>query len=495
MEENNSQTINLNNLTGAQPPIFNQTSSSAIPVQDNIVTNTVVTPEEPVSSVVTTTVSTLNVNDSGLTVNPESVTITETLKPEIDSIVSDTPTQDNTVIKQEEPKTEARIPSQPVINDRFIVPVVYFKELISNASKAGSNESFLTTTQTINLFMNENGIRILTTSGDVDYECIDGAYRYTNKLEAYLELSQFVGLVSNLEDEGNIELIKNAETKALELKTETGGSFVFAEKVDPNSTDSVPIVLDIRNKTNYEEMTPINYEDLVNVIQLTKPARDEALKISKIISGIMFAGNIIASSDGNILTMRENVKGLTDYEIALPYVYCNLLSSLDFIPDKVRFGATKDTTGRVVNVCFSDGRTTLTGILNKMEDIPYQPEMCRDLWEQDYSKTVTLDTKKCYRLLNRIKPFVKIGSDNDYGEYKINGDILEVVTMEGTAQDVLNTVNEQGVVDTVYLSIEKVLKVLSSVSTPTFELSVNKGRNVACLKYEGFKSVIGESAH
>lgn len=509
-------TINLNNNLGGniQPPVFTQSvvdnrqeqvnlqaaAQTVIPSTSNVVSEVTVNNIQPVSvgsgsipvqqpvNVVNTTAipytpeNPTNVGVVTNTVQPITSNVQNVIQPNITAGLAQTmeqpvqqPVVNNTVNSTQ--------PVQPIVQDRFIVSVDLLKKLVSNAKKVGIFDVYVPLSQVLDLTMDKNGITMITSNGQESYKCVDNTYVYTDILKCVVDISLFGDLVAALEG-GDVEFTID-DNNVLTLHTGTG-KFKFSERI--NIDNGQPLHIDIKFEQPYEEMTSVDYTKLVEIINHTKPARSAATSMDSI-KGIYFS-DIIICSDQDIILMQQNLDNIQDKNFFISSSFSDLICSIDFDTEKFRLGFVKNEMNQVVGLILCDGRTTICG--NVQPDTQLPVDSCREYWKQQFPNTISLDTNKCLKVLKKVKPFIKQGTESDATMFNILGDTLQIESLQGDAQDSIEAKNINSYVTKLRLSIVKMLDILQTVNSPTFDITIDpQSTNYICLSFDNFKCIMG----
>lgn len=449
--DNTPQTISLNNLQQenlqANAQVVNPTTTAQI--------NNFNVTEQPVNSIPQP------VNEVVTTEHTQNISVNE---PVVDDV-------------------EQPINIQPIIQDEFIIDVKLLKRLVSSAKKVGIYDAYIPQSQVLNISLDRKGITLNTSNGDEDYECVDTTYQYTDILKAAVDINKFSELILAL-DTDTVKL-SIGENNSLVVNT-GNGSFKFAERVD--SDVGQPIISNLRFRKDYEELVPLDYNKLLEIINHTKPVRSFASSMETMM-GIYFT-DIVICSDTSIILMQENSKELVNGNFFLNSRFCDVLNTLDFNVANCRIGFNKNELGNTTNIIISDGRLTICGNVDSETGLPL--DICREYWKQEFGTTVTMDTNKCLNVLKRVKPFVVNGQNTDKTTFAVVGNTLKVISLQGDATDSLDVQNSSSYNGSFELPFPKIFAVLQTINSPTFNLTLNKDiNNCIGLEFDGFKCIIG----
>lgn len=501
----NSTVTNLDNINSVPQPVTPDVVGIPFtpgnPVTAGIVTNdinTLYTTPDSVNSQ-TTVISQANANVQMATPQ-QPVTSTTIPSPVIPNNVDSLQFAKSTVVPtqqpvaqqpvteslpQSTPVTEKQPVAQPIVKNEFVVSAELLKKLVANAKKVGVFDVYVTASQVLDLTMDKNGITMITSNGQETYKCVDNTYVYTDILKCVVDISLFGDLVAALED-GDVEFTID-NNNVLTLHTSTG-KFKFPERVDINVGQ--PLYLSMKFEQDYNEMTPVDYAKLVEIITHTKPARSAATSMDSI-KGIYFS-DIIICSDADIILMQQNLDNIQDKNFFMSSSFSDLICSIDFNTEKFRLGFVRDNMLQIVGIILSDGRTTICGDVQPDTQLPV--DSCREYWKQQFPNTITLDTNKCLKVLKKVKPFIKQGTESDSTIFNILGDTLQIESLQGDAQDSINAKNVNSYVTKIGLPIVKMLDILQTVNSPTFDITIDPtATNYICLAFDNFKCIIGLS--
>lgn len=479
------QTINYNSQVSNSETINNQqqnpiNSVNQISQQQN--TNTVNTGANVQVSNTTTQTATTPVN----TITPPQVTISQA---NVQTNVTQ-PVQ-ATTNTQTQP---VEVKPQPKVSNTVIIPVSTLQHLVNQVKLVtGAN-----TTEVLgNVFyieVNKNGIIMKATNKAQTIEVKDSSVSYTVEFATAVNATKFGGLVSNLE-EGQVELIYDKEQRALTLTTGTG-RFSFAEQIDLSTGQTITVEHQYEAKEN--ELVPFNLDALLNVVNQSKPVRMFAKNMpdDKPQDAIYLKNGSLVSYDSGFVLVAEAPAEFKNTDIALGSAFLDILPSLTFNKDNVKFSivnVSKDTNSTIQGIVVTDGVITISSTFYSSinED---KWERCAPYLDVNYGISYTLDVQKCLRVLDRVAPFIEMGTDADSVQYTFKGNQLEIKSLTSAGVDMLLIDNPLNYFTTIKLPVQRVQKLLSVVQEPTFKITVStEVSTVVCFSFGTYKCIVATS--
>lgn len=381
-------------------------------------------------------------------------------------------------------ETPVENPTVPTLRDTFEVPTLLLKSLMDVATKVGNYSPHHPQSQVICLSLNSNGITVRASNGQEYLELYEKNYKYVDSLMVTVDIRLFSGVIKAL-DCANVVLSLD-DNGVLIVKSETG-QYKFAQKIDASTQQ--PVYIDLSFMPRYDEMSPVNYDSLHNVLEQTKPVRD-LVKLDGTMKGVYFS-NITVSTDSTIMLIQNNDTGVQKGGFFMGSSYCDLLNNLSFNAGTTKVGYTTDGEGVVRLVTISDGHTTLCGPVETETEIPL--ETCIGFWNESFDKKITVDTRRFSGLLARMLPF--INQDNNEGTIflNINTEYIEAITVNGAARETLMAGNQSMyTVQQLSLPVKKISSLISKIKSSTFDITINPDmvQDCICLSYDNNKCIV-----
>lgn len=391
-----------------------------------------------------------------------------------------------TETKIEEPKEETKVATEPIIRDEFKVPTVILKDLVAGARKVGTYNPINIQSQVIDIELSDKGIKVNTSNGKVDYECINSEIRFTKTFKTCVDIKLLGELLANL-DFSEIELLYNEESGVLTIQTPAGGQFHLAPRVD--SSTNQPITIDLTFPIEYNSMIDVDYTKIVDAISQSKPVRDFP-KVKEELKGTYFT-NLVLASDETTIFMQDNQDILKTQQFFISGELCDLITSLDFNSNRFRMGFTTDGNNGIRALTISDGLLTICGAVEPESDIP--TEVCNNFWNTDFASKVKVDTKKFTNALKRITLFMDF-TRNDCPTFEFKGPNMRIVPDNDNGKDGVLIDNPTNFEGTMSLPLIKLQKILASVKSEYFYISFDDSSEInqscICLEFDNHKWIV-----
>lgn len=482
MEENlQGQTVNLGgfqdtpvHIEGVVPPVSVEISNGkedlavAQHMTSQVVMNTAPITEPVYNAVINTAPQP--------TFNAVASTVVNATMP---NVTVEAPVQAET-----QPVAQEELPKEPVIRDKFIVPSMLLKTMLNGAKKVGNYNPFAPKSQVLCMTLDSNGIEFRASDGKIDVKLLDTNYRYNQTLSATVDIKMFSDVIANV-DCDDVELLFDTEKQILTVLTATGTA-KFPQRIDASTRG--PINITLEGATSYDNMIRLNIDDLIRILSQTKPVREFAKQIETM-DGVYF-GDIVITTDRLTMLLMDNITSVKNGGFLIGSKFCDLLCSLDFNNENCRIGFTVDPTGVVKGITVSDNRTTICGPVETRHDI--NVDVCMNFWNNNFDKKITIDTRKFINALKRVIPFiVPVADDGDVLKFIISDNTLTIKSKNGGATETLGVTSVTPYQAELNLSAGKVLKILQSVKSATFDLTMQDGNNMCiCLAYDDYKCVM-----
>lgn len=435
----------------------------------NMVANENVNSEQVVAPVFQT--STIGTNEN-ITINMENqpISITNNMHTQVVGNV------ENTEINQ--PVTVATTEKQnnPVVYDDTIVPVAILKNLVSNARKVGTYNPIRTISQVVGLELGDFGIKVNASNNNIDYECIDSNVRYSKSFKVTVDIAKLGDLLNNLD----CETVKLNETNGdLVVVMPEGSEFILPEKVDLQTQK--PIELSLTFDMNYEDMTELDLEKLVENINQSKPVRDIP-KLDENFAGTYFS-NLVLSSDRSIIYIQDNQPILKTQKFFIGDELCTLITSLNFNKSKFRIGFTTDSNNDIRAITLSDGKLTICG--NVEPTSPIDENVCNNFWNAKFRHNITMPTKKLTYAIKRLRLFNE-NAKQDFANFEITNNSLKITLEKPDAKEnLLVESNDTSYSGTIQLPLTRLETILNSIKSDKIILSTDE-------QYEGVVGIVAD---
>lgn len=435
----------------------------------NMVANENVNSEQVVAPVFQT--STIGTNEN-ITINMENqpISITNNMHTQVVGNV------ENTEINQ--PVTVATTEKQnnPVVYDDTIVPVAILKNLVSNARKVGTYNPIRTISQVVGLELGDFGIKVNASNNNIDYECIDSNVRYNKSFKVTVDIAKLGDLLNNLD----CETVKLNEANGdLVVVMPEGSEFILPEKVDLQTQK--PIELSLTFDMNYEDMTELDLEKLVENINQSKPVRDIP-KLDENFAGTYFS-NLVLSSDRSIIYIQDNQPILKTQKFFIGDELCTLITSLNFNKSKFRIGFTTDSNNDIRAITLSDGKLTICG--NVEPTSPIDENVCNNFWNAKFRHNITMPTKKLTYAIKRLRLFNE-NAKQDFANFEITNNSLKITLEKPDAKEnLLVESNDTSYSGTIQLPLTRLETILNSIKSDKIILSTDE-------QYEGVVGIVAD---
>ena len=485
MENNFNETINLgnnvtsgleNNVTSglaqnlnqqeAVEPIYGQTTTTG--TNETITINVPAQQLGQVQNMHSQVVNNLETGDINITVASEG-----------DYAVASAPVT---------PPTDENIVVTPVneLRESFIVPTYILKNLVSNARKVGTYNQIQVQSQVIDLELNDKGIKVIASNGNIDYECLNTDVRFKNSFRTCIDKVTFGDFVNTFDttDFTEVELKYDDATGILTVVTPTDGNFYFPKRIDLGTQQTIK--LELTYPIPYAEMTSIDCEQFISAIVQSKPGR-EFPTTSGDLKGTFFS-NLIISTDKLAVYMQDNQDILKTQQFFVGSDLCDLLSSVDFNANKFRIGFITDSSNDIRAINISDEKTTICGIVEPEADIDMS--LCNTFWSSGFTNKIKIDTRKFVNSLKRVSVFL-LPDEDDCHNFEFDNNILRIVLVNGKAKEAITVANNINYSGKVILPIRRLLKVFGNVKVDSFNFCIDSSiDNCICLDFGDYKWVI-----
>ena len=341
--------------------------------------------------------------------------------------------QDNAPVQVEQPVAETVTNN---ICDKFIVNVELLRALINGAKKVANYNPVQVKSQVVGIEMGPEGLKVVASNEDNDYERVDTTYRYVNTLKVCVNINKLAELLGYMDFE-TVEF-EYTDNKVLKIMLPTG-VYPFAQIIDPSTQQ--PIELGITFPIKYEDMLPINYDTFINAINSSKAIRTSKM-VDEELRGLLFASKVVAT-DYSLMFVQDNQDILKTQKFFISNELCSLITDTNFNSKDFRIAFTSDSNNDIVAITVSDGKTTLCGKVMGNNTIP--EDVIENYWNAKADMKLSINTKKFHNALNRISVFQ-------------DDDLSDMVYMEISGSNVILKTNNSVGVDGITIP--------ESVSTP-----------------------------
>lgn len=463
------------NLNQTQPvaPVFGQTSTTG--------TNETITINTPAQEIPAQTI--------GQTQNMHSQVVSGI---DTSGIIVDTTRAENvTVSSAPEPPVQAeaqpeQVKPHTIMRDEFLVPVAILQKLVSKARKVGTYDQVRTVSQVIEIELGDFGIRVKASNGNLDYQNIDDNIKYTGSLKACVDIAQFGNLVNELDCEEVLLQYENSVLTVINPNTEPASRWPFPARIDL-ATQQV-IELGLTFDMAYEDMTPVDFKAMVDVINEARPVRNLP-QIDKDFAGVYF-GNLVLSSDRNIVYMQDNQRILKTQKFFINKEFCDLITSIDFNSNNFRIGFTTNSVGEISALTLSDGKMVVCG---NTDPIPENLNVsaCESFWDMKFASSITINTKKFVNALKRVRPFMRNTNDNEFNSFEVSANSIRIIPDEASVVDTVMVTNPTGFKGTFRLHMTKMEMILNTIKPETFSMLVDPENDaMICLVIGDYKWIV-----
>lgn len=462
----NQETTNLGG-------IFNSANVSSNNEVGGVVVNNIPTYEMP-------TTNTSLYNGISSTEIPSVTSVSNAIESEVQPAVDMKTVEEQPVVTNTEVK-ETTIE----VSNRLVVNTKELQKMISQAKKLAVGNILLPTTQVIYLVFGSEGFRVYATDSERTIDVVNKSRKFNQEVRISVDCKKFADLVSKLDDE-ETEFVYNEEQFTISVVTSTG-SFIFPQSTD--MTTGMPLQLDHKFKVNSESVQALEYNALVETINKSKPIRKSSEGDSSL-QGIYFT-DIIISTDSNLILMQDTLASLKNREFYMESTYSDLLASLTVNNDTCKLGLDV-REGKIVGIVVSDDVITLSGPVKENTNIPL--DLCKEFWNTSFDKKITIDTRKCMSVLQRVAALVNHNSDDENATFNIGLNGIEIITLNGEGRDSVSCNNETGYSTSIKLPIMNILNLLGTVVAPSFKISINpETQNCVCFEFDNYKCIVALS--
>lgn len=513
MENNFNESMNLSGIVNNNviPPVFDEVTmggntnytismnnDNSLGVSQNmhyeVMPNISVSNQfNSVSSENTNSVVIGSSNTSGLAISQNMNYETNSLSNEVSAINNNANVNTNNVVANNDTinntdasaNANAQTIKEIPIFDKFIVGTEQLRQLINNAKKVAVNNPSIPQSQVLGIRLDENGIKISASNSDINYEYTDRSVKYTKTLDIHIDVEKFSKFVANVEFD-TIELQLDTEYNILNALLPQGAKYVFPQRIDPST--SQPIDLNFTFPINYDDMTAIDYNAMVEVINASKAIRT-AQNLEIACKGLYFS-NLVQASDRTTIYMQENQSILKTQNFFIDNNFCDLIANVKFDPNKFRIGFTTDANNDIRAITLSDTSLNICGHVQPNFVMP--AEVVSRYWNANPAIKVAINTKKLLNVLNRISS-AQDETRDDVIHIAIEGNTLTLRSNGGASSDLISIVNTGNIKSEFLLPFSKITRLIGGIKSENLYLVEDKDTpECICIEADNYKLIVGK---
>lgn len=370
--------------------------------------------------------------------------------------------------------------------NELLIPLDVLKDMVNSAFKVGDYSEEIA--QVITLDFSENGLIARASNNFMDFEYIYTNYSYNQVVHMAIDIKKLRDLLNTLEGNYNVKLEyeDNNGVVTMYVGENLEGVYQLPKRMDASTYDD--IVIELRAELPYSEMHNMNYTEFIELLNQIKPIREFVSK--EALKGILFR-DIVMCTDEHVLSMHKNIDALVNDNFFIKDTICKSLSEMTFDDIKCKVGILSRAEENADWLIISDGIKTLCTYVSRESGVPY--EQGHKFWDANFNIEVEIDTKKCLSILKRLNIFLyNIGNDNSVPViFDLDNNVLKIKTRESNADETLLVKSSVSYKATYNLPIKKLLKILSTIKSQTFTLSINpEYAFCVCLGFDDMKCVI-----
>ena len=381
---------------------------------------------------------------------------------------------------------EVTLESGAIHVDELVVPLDVFKDIVNSASKVGDYSEEIA--QVITLDFNKSGLIARASNKFMDFEYNYSSYSYNQDVHMSIDIKKLRDLLNTLDGSYNVKLEfdDNNGVVTMYVGENLEGVYQIPKRMDASTYED--IVIELRADLPYSEMHNMSYIEFVELLNQIKPIKEFIGKDE--LKGVLFR-DIVMCTDDHILSMHKNIDALVNDNFFIKDTICKSLSEMTFDDTKCRVGILSRPDESADWLVISDGLKTLCIYVSRESGVPY--EQGHKFWDADFNIEVEIDTKKCLSVLKRLNIFLyNIKNDNAVPViFDLDNNVLKIRTKESNADETLLVRSNKMYKSTYNMPIKKLLKILSTVKSQTFTLSINPEYTFCvCLSFDDMKCVV-----
>ena len=465
MNENEEQVINLGqNLGGIAPqPVYSPIMGGTNVFTSGYAQTTAITSAEPVI------VKAPEVN--GDMYNMHSQVVSEEVSTEEKNIAK---------VDIVEPK---------VIRGEVVIPTNFMKSKLALVRKVGVSNNLHAESEVLNVDINKDGILMRASNREQDLEWLDTSYLFPDQDMHFAVDIKLFGELFNALSCASVILRYDSTTQILTVVT-ASGEYKFAPKIDLSRGVVVENKLQFDVADNL--MVPVDYQQLVSIIDYTKTARVSAKKTNRSYLDGIYCHDIVLATDGQlIITIQKNLFEKSNKEYFINSDLCNLLSTIHFNPTTFKMGFV-ESAGVVRGLVFSDGSIKICG--SSVIDARVPSNIANIYWNStDFINKITINKQAFINTLKTVMLFSNNVERADMLIMTVTGGFLNISAENGAAKDIVSIVNPSNVSIQREMKIPsaKLLALLQIIKSDTISVAFREdASNCFCIEYDGQKSIV-----
>lgn len=424
MEFNNQNpvqgtTMNLNNMSGAQPPVFssqpmqtvvqpqpnmnvNVGSGYGAPTQVNeqvnsqayqqVVqqtrTNFIPQPVQPIQPVQPQQIPT-----------PQPVQPVQPVQPQVEQTA-----QAVEPVKEQQPQSIKQA-VEKINTDKYIIRLSELKDMVKNACNLAVSVDGITLTTLIQLMFTKDGLIMKATDNDNILVEKNSNITYNQEISIAVRSELFQKLVNKLNTE-YIELVPDTQSRIVTIIADED-KFQLTEVYDQEDGQSI----NIDNPFYTEGVNGIPFDgNALNDRLSTVKSFTSTTNVYAVLTGVYLSDKIYATNRDDMICV-PNLPELTGETMYLTDKFVKAFTAMTFTGETKMY-VQKDEDGIATSVTIYDDNKILSGPVNPdIDKFPIEP--LRKLLSKDLSNIFSIDGNKLYSKLDIATLFVNSIQDKD----------------------------------------------------------------------------------
>lgn len=424
MEFNNQNpvqgtTMNLNNMSGAQPPVFssqpmqtvaqpqsnmnvNVGSGYGAPAQVNeqvnsqayqqvvqqTQTNFIPQPVQPIQPVQPQQIPT-----------PQPVQPVQPVQPQVEQTA-----QAVEPVKEQQPQSIKQA-VEKINTDKYIIRLSELKDMVKNACNLAVSVDGITLTTLIQLMFTKDGLIMKATDNDNILVEKNSNITYNQEISIAVRSELFQKLVNKLNTE-YIELVPDTQSRIVTIIADED-KFQLTEVYDQEDGQSI----NIDNPFYTEGVNGIPFDgNALNDRLSTVKSFTSTTNVYAVLTGVYLSDKIYATNRDDMICV-PNLPELTGETMYLTDKFVKAFTAMTFTGETKMY-VQKDEDGIATSVTIYDDNKILSGPVNPdIDKFPIEP--LRKLLSKDLSNIFSIDGNKLYSKLDIATLFVNSIQDKD----------------------------------------------------------------------------------
>lgn len=421
MEFNNQNpvqgtTMNLNNMSGAQPPVFSsQPMQTVAQPQSNMNVNVGLGYGAPaqVNEQVNSQAYQQVVQQTQTNFIPQPVQPIQPVQPQqiptpqpvqpIQPQVEQT-SQAVEPVKEQQPQSIKQA-VEKINTDKYIIRLSELKDMVKNACNLAVSVDGITLTTLIQLMFTKDGLIMKATDNDNILVEKNSNITYNQEISIAVRSELFQKLVNKLNTE-YIELVPDTQSRIVTIIADED-KFQLTEVYDQEDGQSI----NIDNPFYTEGVNGIPFDgNALNDRLSTVKSFTSTTNVYAVLTGVYLSDKIYATNRDDMICV-PNLPELTGETMYLTDKFVKAFTAMTFTGETKMY-VQKDEDGIATSVTIYDDNKILSGPVNPdIDKFPIEP--LRKLLSKDLSNIFSIDGNKLYSKLDIATLFVNSIQDKD----------------------------------------------------------------------------------